>query len=445
MNEDHQHPLWQSPSGTIAGWNDKENGVKWATGIKYADSKRFEAPIPQPPADELIDATNWAPACPQPVDPFTDQFLNKEFRKLEFDEHCQRLSVTVPVDTNADEALPVMVWIHGGSYETGAGDHAMYNPATLAREQQVIVVNVTYRLGLFGYLGSEETTPANLGLLDQIEALRWVQQNISSFGGDPENVTVFGESAGADAIIHLMISSGTEGLFTRAIIQSAPFGIIRERKEMTDALLKEVAASSINGSAKEVVTAQSGIAKKAEPFGLIASMPFSVQYGHFPLPNEEYIDEAWQTAAKHVDVLVGSNSRELASFVPLIPDLKKLNGIPILGKPIASLFIKRFTNKIYRIGQKEFTDRHAAGGGRGFNYTFAWGARKNRFKGGHATEIPLLFEDNNLWDQNPLLEGKSWEEYKRDGKKLRYIWGEFARTGQVQETDIEGLIKIERI
>lgn len=156
---------------------------------------------------------------------------------MEFDEHCQRLSDTAPMDTKPNNDLSVMVWIHGDSYETGAGegDDPMYNPAALVREQHIIVVTVTYRLGLFGYLGSEKSTSANLGLLDQIEALRWIKQNISSFGGNPENVTVFGQSAGGDAVAHLMISNGAERLFNRVIIQSVPFGILRDRNKMKHA------------------------------------------------------------------------------------------------------------------------------------------------------------------------------------------------------------------
>ena len=96
---------------------------------------------------------------------------------LTYDEHCQRLSVTVPADARPGDALPVMVWIHGGSYTSGAGDAPIFDPAALVREQHVVVVSVTYRLGLLGYLGDADGRPANLGLLDQLEALRWVSRS----------------------------------------------------------------------------------------------------------------------------------------------------------------------------------------------------------------------------------------------------------------------------
>ena len=122
------------------------------------------------------------------------------------------------------ERLPVMVWLHGGSYTSGSGDLAIFDPAVLVAETRVIVVSVTYRLGLFGYLSTSTGRPANLGLLDQIEAFRWVQRNIASFGGDPGRVTAFGQSAGGDAVAHLMATPDAASLFQRAIIQSAPAG-----------------------------------------------------------------------------------------------------------------------------------------------------------------------------------------------------------------------------
>ncbi|RAF56753.1 carboxylesterase, partial [Burkholderia multivorans] len=110
---------------------------------------------------------------------------------------------------------PVLVWVHGGAYVTGAGDAEIYDPHTLVDEQHIIVVSVTYRLGVLGYLGQGRPEHSNLGLLDQISALRWVQRNIAAFGGAPDNVTLAGQSAGADACAHLMIAEATDGLFSR--------------------------------------------------------------------------------------------------------------------------------------------------------------------------------------------------------------------------------------
>jgi len=145
------------------------------------------------------------------------------------------LNVWTPAKSQTD-GLPVMVWIHGGSFVTGAGSMAVYSGANLATKG-VVVVTINYRLGPFGFLShpaltteSPEGTSGNYGLLDQIAALKWVKRNIAAFGGDPERVTVFGESAGAISILDLLVSPLAEGLFERAIVQSgilldAGFGV----------------------------------------------------------------------------------------------------------------------------------------------------------------------------------------------------------------------------
>jgi para-nitrobenzyl esterase len=117
--------------------------------------------------------------------PFLDDVLGTRYGELPGSEDCQNLSITVPADLAPGELLPVMVWIHGGSYTTGSGDLAIFDPAVLVAETRVVVVSVTYRLGLFGFLATHSGRPGNLGLLDQLEAFRWVQRNVAAFGGDP--------------------------------------------------------------------------------------------------------------------------------------------------------------------------------------------------------------------------------------------------------------------
>ncbi|KAK2690711.1 hypothetical protein QWA68_010474 [Fusarium oxysporum] len=136
-------------------------------------------------------------------------------------EDCLRLTVTVPLKALTDgRKRPVMVFLHGGAYVSGGGDLDVYSPVGLA-ERDLVVINVTYRLGLFGYIPISEIAPANLGLYNQIAALRWIQDNIADLGGDSNNVTLFGESAGADSIFCLMIAEGTQNLLHRAILQRA--------------------------------------------------------------------------------------------------------------------------------------------------------------------------------------------------------------------------------
>src|SRR3954454_5730613 len=171
MNISAEHPTFACAAGTVIGWRDDSRNVVRATGIRYARADRFGRPTPEPPAEDPIHATEWSAACSQlPVEAM-DYVLGDYLGSLQQDEHCQRLSLTLPADARPGSKLPVMVWIHGGSYVSGAGGAPIYDPAALVAEQQVLVVDVTYRLGLLGFLGDGSERPANLGLLDLIEAL----------------------------------------------------------------------------------------------------------------------------------------------------------------------------------------------------------------------------------------------------------------------------------
>ena len=207
----------------------RENGARAWLGLPYAappvDALRWRAP--QAPAHwaDTRDATSAGARCPQesalPAGP-----------EVRFDEDCLYLNVWAPSAADANANLPVMFWIHGGGNETGAGD--LYNGASLAEKQNVIVVSINYRLGALGWfhhaaLFSEDATPeersGNFGTLDQIAALHWVQDNIQAFGGDPSHVMAFGESAGGWNTMALLSSPLAKGLFANAIVQSgnAPF------------------------------------------------------------------------------------------------------------------------------------------------------------------------------------------------------------------------------
>ena len=161
---------WDCHARSILGWKD---GDVWrVTGIPYATAKRGHVPQAVIPSTQPILATKWSPACPQVRGKFMNAILHQPMGAIPFDENCQRLSITLPSNGDSKGKLPVMVWIHGGSYTSGAGDAPMYDPIALVREQGVIVVSITYRLGLFGYLGGHDGQTPNLGLLDQIESLK---------------------------------------------------------------------------------------------------------------------------------------------------------------------------------------------------------------------------------------------------------------------------------
>lgn len=208
-------------SGELDG--DVEDGIRVFEGIPYAappvGELRWRAPRPAAPWSGLRQAKEFGPACPQRP--------SKHIAPVEMSEDCLTLNVWSPSQRSGDR-LPVMVWVHGGSFETGSARMPIYNGANLSKKG-VVVVTLNYRLGFFGFFGhpalteeakAENAPTANFGLLDQIAALQWVQRNIQAFGGDPENVTLFGESAGAISALSLMTSQAARGLFQKAIIQS---------------------------------------------------------------------------------------------------------------------------------------------------------------------------------------------------------------------------------
>jgi para-nitrobenzyl esterase len=423
-------PFFNAPAGRIIGWRDGR--VIRATGIRYARAVRFQPPTPEPAASTNIDATGWAPACVQADHPFGMGLMQSSTRTLTTTEDCLRLSVTLPGDIAPGDPRPVMVWIHGGSYVFGAGDAAIYDARALVEEQNVIVVSITYRLGLLGFLGGAGGRAANVGLLDIIEALRWVKTNITAFGGDADNITLFGQSAGGDAIAHLMIAEGAQDLFRRAIIQSAPLGISLGRRKMSEAMLKIAAHVAHDAAVDDVIAAQDSVMSAAEGFGWPASMPFGTQYGHHPLPAEEDLDSAWSRCARQFDVLIGWTAEEGSFFIPIMEPLRKLASLPLVGNTVRSVVVSTITRKVYAAAADRFAKRHARAGGRAYTYKIHWGSKTNQLGATHAIDLPLLFGDEETWRDADLVAGLSWPEVYAGAQKVRALWSLFARTGRLE-------------
>lgn len=422
-----ERPTFTPPSGPVVGWVDPAAQVVRATRIPYATAGRFEPPVAAADRSAPLEATGWPPACPQAPVPFLERVLGSESGALASDEACQNLSVTMPADVSPDERLPVMVWIHGGSYTSGAGDVSVMDPAPLVAEQRVVVVTVTYRLGLFGYLGGGPGRPANLGLLDQVEALRWVQRNIGAFGGDPRRVTAFGQSAGGDAVVHLMAVPGAAGLFSRTIVQSAPLGISRGRQAMNAAMLEASAGITAETPAREVVARQADVAKSASGSGLRSAMPFGTQYGHAPLPEEDVVDAAWDAVAADVDVLVGHTSEEARLFVRELPAVRRAVAVPVVGPLVRRALVAVLTEAVYGRSARRFARRHVRAGGRAYSYVLTWAAPGNPWGAAHTVDLPLLFGDEKTWARAEIVDGATWDEIQAAARSVRSVWGAFAR------------------
>lgn len=211
------------------GWADATAEIRRYVGVRYAapatGTNRWRAPQPLEPWEGAQAATEFGPACYQPFGE-DDDFV---WQRGTFDrsEDCLYLNLWTP-KSSTDANKPVMVWFHGGSHTGGYAHSKIFDGTNLAK-RDVVVVTVNYRLGIFGFLAHpafadpKDAVPAtgNYGLLDKVAALTWIQQNISAFGGDPNNVTIFGQSAGSASVCALMAAASTKGLFHKAIGQSA--------------------------------------------------------------------------------------------------------------------------------------------------------------------------------------------------------------------------------
>ena len=207
-------------------------------GIPYAAAptgdRRFAPPAPAPQRDSVLRADSFGSACPQGGGTFGESSET---------EDCLFLNVYTP---KSGDDHPVMVWIHGGAFVTGSGG-ASYNPVRLV-EQGTVVVTINYRLGVLGFLAHPQLSAASTdngsgdyGLLDQQAALQWVQDNIANFGGDPDNVTIFGESAGGHSVLSQIASPSAEGLFDRAIVQSGAYAANQISLAQAEALGTQIA------------------------------------------------------------------------------------------------------------------------------------------------------------------------------------------------------------
>ncbi|CAD0100400.1 unnamed protein product [Aureobasidium mustum] len=440
-------PFAFPPCGPVQGF--RTSSVVRYTGIPYATAARFE--VPQPTADwtSVFQADSPCPACPQPTGKGSALVASVPLLQgTGISEVCQFLSVTVPPTATLTDKLPVMVWVYGGSFESGAGDSPIYDPSRLVAEHQVIVVNINYRLNIFGFLGDGEKRPANLGLLDQLEALRWVRRYIPAFGGtdDPKSITFFGQSAGGSSVADLMAVPGAPALFGRAIIQSAPFGLTRGRDELNSHLLKKAKSASRDMTVAEMIELCEKIDKAGSKKAPKGEMPFAPQYGYAPLPAEADLNAALNTNAPLIDMLVGSTDSEASLFLPFFSVVGVAIDAPIVGKSIHNHSVSKLNNTIYHPYDRTFAERHVLAGGKASLYRIKFSNKTNRLGACHTIDLPLLFGNKEVYDGAKILEGFSPEQIDLAGEQMRAIWADFAKGKQVHLTDsVLGLIEIAEI
>ena len=213
-------------------------------GVPYAEAKERFVPAEEvEPWEGVLVADSYGPMSPQGV----INGVGGEADQSGTDNNCQNLNIWTP-GVNDGEKRPVMVWLHGGGFSTGSANEAQFDGENMSRDGDVVVVGVNHRLNTFGFLdlsayGDKYQDSANVGMMDIVDALQWIQDNIEAFGGDPENVTIFGQSGGGAKVLALMTSPYAEGLFEKGIVQSgatATMGPVFNSQEASTRLAEHI-------------------------------------------------------------------------------------------------------------------------------------------------------------------------------------------------------------
>jgi len=411
-------PVVRIASGAVRGRLD--GSVAVFRGIPYAQppvgALRFAAPAPVPPWDGVREADKFGPSPPQ-----------SRLAALAVPEPAPGADRTDWLTVNVwspslgpDAALPVMVWIYGGAYRSGTAASPSYNGIRLA-ERGVVVVTFNHRVGVEGF-AQLPGMPPNRGLLDDVAALAWVRENIGAFGGDPDSVTVFGESAGAGAIASLLVMPSAAGLFRRAIAQSVPgtFFTPALAADITQAIavaagLPATAQAFAGADPDRLAAASDAVVTGDHPRWAqvaLSRVPFAPVVDGQVLPSTPWHALATGTA-RDVELLTGHNRDEYRLFLELaglrgkvtqamadqlidgfVPSHGRSDGREAYraaypGADAETLYEVVFSDWLFRMPTLHLAQSHAVGGGRTFLYELVFEA--GPLGACHTLDVPLVF------------------------------------------------------
>ena len=433
-------------NGTFVG--KKTDNIIAFKGIPFVGQQpvgdlRWKAPVEVVPDDRVYEAYYYAKSARQ------RETSSEKAGYYYQSEDCLYLNVW-KADEMTDAKKPVMVWIHGGAFEYGGTVDPLYNGHNLVKENpDVIFVSITYRLGIFGFLhlshlpdGKDYPDAQNLGIMDEMMALKWIHENIAGFGGDPDNVTIFGESAGGGSVAVLPLVEGSHKYFKKVIAQSGSPVFTRSSEQAIDCTNELMEALGC----KTVADLQKvDVEKFLETSAIITLRVMPERDGKY-LPLDPYA--AYENgAAKDIDIMQGCNKDEMNYFMVSGggPEPFTAWGLDRKAKVISQMtdeekaLVESFYNdipgesyeKICRLYDQgwfiapliRLSECQTMGGGKSFTYLFTPESSIPLMKSGHAVELSTVF---NHPEEN-LVTGRQFD--KTFSKTMRKMWVQFAKTG----------------
>jgi para-nitrobenzyl esterase len=445
-------PIVTTKEGKLQGEHLADPGVVVFRGVHYGESTagaaRFKAPQRVARWDGIKEAVKFGPVCPQAGD--VGRRTKTAGELLPVSEDCLVLNVWTP---NVDaKQRPVMVWFHGRGFYAGAGSEPLYDGARLAKRGDVVVVTVNHRLNVFGYLylgevgGKAWQRSGNAGVQDMQLALEWVRDNIAAFGGNPNNVTIFGESGGGVKVSTLLGVPAAKGLFHRGIIQSGPRlrGMTLETaRKNTATVMNKLNVKTIEElqalSMETLLAAVTTTGRTTPDFGPVTDGDY--------LP-EHMFDPVAVPSARGVPIIVGSNRDEYALYARAHPNFGKMDEAqlradlePSYGKHVDELLaayrqtrpnaspwdlMVAIRSSRFHIGTIRLAEVASASAP---VYVYSFDYESSPLKAAHGTEIPFVFS-------NATASGSTRPGFREVEDAMSEAWIAFARTGNPNHAGI---------
>ncbi|SHO45354.1 carboxylesterase/lipase family protein [Anaerocolumna xylanovorans] len=416
--------------GRVRGY--EYDGVSIFKGIPYANAKRFHAPEPTDTWEGVYDATNYGYVCPLMSTPMIFGELQNPHRYWVQNENCQNLNLWTP--SCDSQKRPVFMWLHGGGFTEGSSvEQLAFEGENLSRYGEVVVVSINHRVNLLGYcdlsdFGDEYKNSANAGTADTIAALHWIHENIENFGGDPQNVTIFGQSGGGEKVSVLLQTPAADGLYQKCVIMSGVLDPNLEDtkgsgKELVEAMLNELKTDDIKVLEKityqELIEVYNKVSPRLKKEGKYI--------GLVPNPNEFYvgmpIEHGFRKETADVPMMIGTVFGEMVTVIDpeasqryrqermlskeqQIECIEKLIGEKGINemfdefekaypeRPIADI---HFIDMVFRLPTKKYIDMRSVLNSCTYSYMFNQDLPLNgNTAPWHCAEIPFMFHNTEL-------------------------------------------------